>query len=339
MMMRSIKYISVLLLFASGLNAQNTKYGGAFLELGIGPRALALGSAYVALADDGSGFYWNPAGTAFLTSLNVSMMYANLFNSLENHGYVSVAMPIFGNAVVSASWIRLAVEDIPRYYDPNLLKERDERYLDPEGSGLRAGPSGSFTFANNAYFVTFSRIHHWKADLGWQYFELPIDFAYGLNFKMIDIGLDNRSGSGLGVDGGIRLATGLDDLFADENFGLLSMGISIQDIFKTAITWDTDSKQKDEIEREWRFGFAYNQPLLFIDSEFLFTYDIHTKYEGSWHLGSEFVYNKLMALRFGFYDGDFTAGAGISYWKLSADYAYQSHDLGNSHRVGISFHF
>ena len=34
----------------------------------------------------------------------------------------------------------------------------------------------------------------------------------------------------------------------------------------------------------------------------------------------------------------FGAGAGLSYWKLSVDYAYQSHDLGNSHRVGISFH-
>ncbi len=339
MIRTGIKYIALALLVVTTLRAQDTKYGGAFLELGIGPRALALGSAYSALADDGSGFYWNPAGTAFMTSLNVSMMYANLFNSLENHGYVSVAMPIFGDAVVSASWIRLAVEDIPRYYDANLLQERDERYLDPDRNGLRAGPIGSFTFANNAYFITFSRIHHWKADLGWQYFELPIDFAYGLNFKMIDIGLDDKTGSGLGVDGGVRIATGLDDLFADENFGLLSIGVSVQDVFQTAITWDTDSKQKDEIERAWRFGFAYNQPLLFIDSEILFAYDIYTKYEGSWHLGSEFVYNKLMALRFGFYDGEFTAGAGISYWKLSVDYAYQSHDLGNLHRVGISFHF
>jgi hypothetical protein len=339
MMNRFSKYIIAAFVIVSGLRAQDTKYGGAFLELGIGPRALALGSSYVALADDGSGFYWNPAGTAFLSSLNVSMMYANLFNSLENHGYVSVAMPVFGDAVISASWIRLAVEDIPRYYDPNLLKERDERYLDPDGSGLRSGASGSFTFANNAYFITFARVHHWKADLGWQYFELPIDFAYGFNFKLIDIGLDDKKGSGMGVDGGIRFSTGLNDLFADDNFGLLSVGVSIQDMFKTAITWDTDSKQKDEIEPAWRFGFAYNQPLLFIDSEFLFTYDIYTKYEGSWHLGNEFVYHKLLALRFGFYDGDFTAGAGISYWKLRVDYAYQSHDLGNSHRVGISFHF
>jgi hypothetical protein len=49
------------------------------------------------------------------------------------------------------------------------------------------------------------------------------------------------------------------------------------------------------------------------------------------------VYNELLALRFGLLKGKFTAGAGLAYWKFSVDYAYQSHDLGNSHRVGISF--
>ena len=119
-MMRNKLYIFVIVICSSALFAQDTKYGGAFLELGVGPRALGMGSAFSALADDGSGFYWNPAGPASLDNLNLSMMYANLFNSLENHGYASASLPVFGGAVISASWIRLAVEDIPRYWDPNL---------------------------------------------------------------------------------------------------------------------------------------------------------------------------------------------------------------------------
>jgi hypothetical protein len=202
--------ITIILILASGALAQDTKYGGEFLELGIGPKAIGLGGAYVALADDGSGFYWNPAGTSYLKRPQISLMYANLFNSLENHGYVSASVPIFGGAVVSASWIRLAVENIPRYDDPNFYDyTRDERYRDPQGIGLTAPASGNFTFANNAYYVTFSRLSTVDLDLGWQYFNLPVDIAYGLNFKMLDIGLDNRKGTGMGLDLGFLVAMGL----------------------------------------------------------------------------------------------------------------------------------
>jgi len=257
-------------MLAAGAFAQDgeeTKYGGAFLDLGIGPRALALGSAYTAQADDGSGFYWNPAGTAFLSRPQASVMYADLFNSLENHSYASLSLPIFGNTVISASWIRLAVEDIFRYDDNNLYNfTRDERYNNPEGIGLTADPLGQFNFTNNAYYITFSKLNRWNVELGWQYFDLPIDFGYGLNFKMINMNLYDKSGSGIGLDGGVRINMGLNDLFADDDFGYFSFGIGVFDIFNTPITWDTDSKQKDKIERMWRFGFAFMQPMNFMNS-------------------------------------------------------------------------
>jgi len=338
--MKYVKSVLIITALYLNLNAQDTKYGGAFLELGIGPRALGLGSAYVALAEDGSGFYWNPAGMAFISDMQVSLMYADLFNSLENHSFASASVPIFGKAVITASWIRLAVDDIPEYNDNDLGDHnRGQRYSDPEGIGLTDPALGNFTFANNAYFITFSKLSRWNADLGWQYFELPIDIAYGLNFKMLDIGLENQSGTGLGLDGGFRVSMGLDDLFADENYGRLSLGMSIIDLFQTTITWDTKSKQKDEIERSWRYGFAYEQPLLFIDSHILFIYDLNTQYDGSAHLGFEFDYKRTFAVRFGSNDGEFTTGAGLTYWKVKLDYAYQIHDLGNLHRVGISLYF
>lgn len=332
--------IICILIVASQLFSQDTKYGGEFLELGIGPKAIGLGGSFVALADDGSGFYWNPAGTSYLKRPQVSLMYANLFNSLENHGYVSASVPIFGGAVISASWIRLAVEDIPRYDDANFYEyTRDERYTDPEGIGLTAPAIGNFTFANNAYYITFSRLSTVDLDLGWQYFNLPVDIAYGLNFKMLDIGLDKNKATGMGLDAGFLIAMGLDDLFADEDFGRLSIGISVQDIFNTPINWDTQSKHKDEVERKWKFGFALSQPLRFIQSDLLFVYDIDTKYSGRYGLGFEFLYRKIFAIRLGSNDGDFTAGAGITYWKITIDYAYQIQDLGNSHRVGLSLSF
>ncbi len=337
-MKKFINYILILFLLPAVSFPADTKYGGAFLELGVGARPLALGSAYVSLADDGSGFYWNPAGVSFVQRLNVSLMYANLFNSLENHGFISASLPVFGGAVISASWIRLAVDDIPRYdgiysYDDYLHRKDDPAlWLDDPAQG-------SFNFASNAYFVTFSKLSKIRVDLGWQYFELPFEIGYGLNFKMLDIKLADRTGSGMGLDGGLRLKLGLDTLFADENYGDLNFGLAVADLFGTHITWDTDSKQQDKVDRNWRYGFSYSQPLHFIESEILLLYDLNSKYKGSMHFGFEFTYKKFLALRLGSNDGNFTAGAGLAYWGIGVDYAFQLHDLGNLHRVGITLGF
>ena len=42
------------------------KYAGEFLSLGVGGRALGMGGASVALANDVTAGYWNPAGLALL---------------------------------------------------------------------------------------------------------------------------------------------------------------------------------------------------------------------------------------------------------------------------------
>ena len=115
--------------------------------------------------------------------------------------------------------------------------------------------------------------------------------------------------------------------------------ISVFDIFDTPVTWDTDSKQKDKIERMWRFGFSFMQPMNFMNSQLFILYDVDTKYEGNWHLGGEILYESMFALRAGSNDDQFTAGAGVAYWKLKVDYAYQHYDLGNTHRVGVTFIF
>ncbi len=334
-----MKYIFFILLIAQFSFAQSTKYGGSFLEIGVGARALGMGSASVAVADDGSAFYWNPAGLASLSRIQVSGMYADLFNSLENHSYANISLPIFGGAMISASWIRLAVEDIPRYNDADLVVNSDARIADPEGAGLTDPASGHFSYSDNAYIITVAKLNRINADLGWQYFEFPIDVGYGINFKMIDTYLDDKHASGMGVDAGIKVALGLYDIFDDDRMGKLLFGLSVQDLFNTKIKWDTDSKQQDEIERNWKYGFALSQPLEFMNSEMLIAYDLNTKYNGSSHIGLEVKYKSVFALRLGSNSSNFTAGVGIAYWQIKLDYAYQNHELGNSHRIETSFYF
>lgn len=330
-----MKYIALFLILFQVAFAQSTKYGGSFLEIGVGARALGMGSAQVAIANDGSAFYWNPAGTASLGRIQLSGMYADLFNSLENHGYASISLPIFGGAMISASWIRLAVEDIPRYNDADLIRNSDERINDP-ATQLTDPSTENFTYADNAYIVTLAKLNRINADLGWQYFEFPIDFSYGINFKMIDTYLDDKHASGIGIDTGVKFGFGLNDIFDDDRMGKLYFGINVQDLFNTTIKWDTDSKQQDEIERNWKYGFALSQPLSFMDSQMLFAFDLNSKYGGNAHIGFEVKYKSLFAVRLGNNARNFTAGAGLSYWHFNLDYAYQNHELGNSHRVEFS---
>ena len=76
-----------------------------------------------------------------------------------------------------------------------------------------------------------------------------------------------------------------------------------------------------------------------MNSQITFAYDIDSKYTGATHLGAEFLFRSMLAVRAGINAGRFTTGAGIYFWKFKFDYAYQGHDLGNTHRISLLFGF
>ncbi|MFH1562224.1 MAG: PorV/PorQ family protein [Nitrospirota bacterium] len=69
--------------------------GAAFLKLGAGARACALGEAYVGLADDVNAAYWNPAGLAQLEERQACFMYLSPLNKVDNlsYNYISTIIP------------------------------------------------------------------------------------------------------------------------------------------------------------------------------------------------------------------------------------------------------
>jgi len=48
-------------------------YALPFLKIGVSPRAAGMGSAFIALADDATAAYWNPAGMVDITRTSVSL--------------------------------------------------------------------------------------------------------------------------------------------------------------------------------------------------------------------------------------------------------------------------
>ena len=70
----------------------------AYFERGMysmaGVRAIGMGGAVSAAADDSADAYWNPAGLALADSLDVSYEWAQIANGSINHSYPAVAFPI-----------------------------------------------------------------------------------------------------------------------------------------------------------------------------------------------------------------------------------------------------
>ena len=47
-------------------------------EIGMGARALGMGGAFVAVADDANAIYYNPAGLAYMEGRNITSLYSSL---------------------------------------------------------------------------------------------------------------------------------------------------------------------------------------------------------------------------------------------------------------------
>lgn len=64
----------------------------AYLDIGVGARALGMGGSYTALANDSHSVYWNPAGLARLEKRETAASHAELGNSTR-HDFLAYAHP------------------------------------------------------------------------------------------------------------------------------------------------------------------------------------------------------------------------------------------------------
>jgi len=99
--------------FPSSLWSAAGTTGGLILDTPVGARAIAMGEAYVAQADDVSSLYWNPAGIGLLNQSQASFMYNQSVQGLSFNN-VSVATPL-ENGGIGASISYLSYGSINGY--------------------------------------------------------------------------------------------------------------------------------------------------------------------------------------------------------------------------------
>jgi hypothetical protein len=309
------------------------KYAGEFMSLGVGARALSMGGASVALANDVTAGYWNPAGLSLMTYPQVTLMHAEQFGSLVNYDYGAVAMPFGTNASLGFSVIRLGVDDIPNTSEAGV-DQNGNLTNDVNTPGFRIDPNRVtyFSASDWAFYFTYSKK---ESD----------EFSYGANVKLIRRDLGSNSATGIGFDIGLWYAPFEDIVF----------GANLQDVTTTFLAWDTGTNEL--ISPTMKLGSAF-----FIDAfggKIVPAVDFDIRFENrryastlnvgpmsmDLHTGLEFQFKNIVALRAGYNDvKQWSMGAGVKLPKLDIDYSFArfssvSQGLDDTHRISLVFTF
>lgn len=328
--------------------AEEGAHAAEFLSHGVGARALAMGSAFVAIADDVTASYWNPAGLAKVKKNGFSTMYSDTFRGgegsffsqgLVSYNFVNYIHQIEGIGSLGISWIRQGIDDIPRttfidvdnngmlgdYQDTNGngIKDEGEHYID------KPTVAEYFSNSDNALIISYARQVHSL-------------IAIGGNLKLLSQSIYENSGRGFGLDIGVILSP----------YDGFQIGAILLDATGTQIRWDTADNPTFIRGRRIRFGGAYQftfpsfgKGSIDID----FETDQSDLVEGTEsggiivRTGAEYLLFNILALRCGWDGHGFAAGTGLQIGLSSitffVDYAFNSHSLGGSQRISASVMF
>ena len=103
-----------LLLPSAMLNAQDGKAGTQNIlhEMGAGARVFGLGRAFVALADDPSAVFWNPAGLEYVPRISFSLFHTPLVAEGASYDFIGFVYPTLQLGTVGIGYSRVGVGDI-----------------------------------------------------------------------------------------------------------------------------------------------------------------------------------------------------------------------------------
>ncbi len=313
-------------------------YAGEFLQIPVGSRALGMGGAYTAIANDESAFHWNPAGVALIPDQLIGFMYSAEYgtpgNSLADFYQLGFTYPM-KDITLALNWVRLSVGDLNQTPDLTNVSVTDERaQLVNE---IYSGAPNYFSDNEDAVVLSIARDNKFTLDWGWLYYKEQIEVPIGINFKIIHQAIGTfGTANAIGVDGGAMLRFSLGEFLLNPSLGNVSFGVSFTDIAGTQLAWST--QRTEIIPMQINGGIAYAQPIPVLHSVATFSSDYVLDERAMPRFGLEMTYEKNVSLRLGLDQGEFTTGAGYN-WEHKIDINYSlsiNEALGPENRLSFS---
>jgi hypothetical protein len=123
------------------------KYSNEFLNLGVGAAAFGMSNANIALVNDVTAGYWNPAGlTRLENKLEVSLMHSSYFASIAQYEYGGLGFKINDESAAGITFLRFGVDNIPNTAE----------LIDANGN-IDYDRITSFSANDNAFIFSYAR--------------------------------------------------------------------------------------------------------------------------------------------------------------------------------------
>jgi len=280
--------------FSAGTTGQD------FLKIAYGARPSGMGEAFVAVADEPSGMYWNPAGLGFMEKSEVQGMYGNWIGGLYL-GYGGIVIPTKAGTIGAG---------LQYFSGPQIKKISNNTLL------------GDYTYYDAALTLPYS-------------LKLSSTVSFGINLKGLQNSIDNNVLSALAGDIGIMFKTSpnftlgasAQNLFGKIGQDNLALTTRVGAAFNTSLNNNfSDILISAEIGRSERSSEFYAAG---IEQWFAKVLALRLGYKYVADSRFQSSLNDMASWR---------AGFGLRIKDLELDYAFQPMaDLGDSHRISITW--
>jgi tetratricopeptide (TPR) repeat protein len=270
---------------------------------GAGDRALAMGGAYGAVADDATAAFWNPGGMGLVPRPIVSAGHSSLYLGIDEQ-YVAAVWPSWRYGSFGLTFRHLGVSGLDRRDDRNVVLETD--------------------------------LDNTQTELGFSYGRaVAKTISLGGMLRVQRQSLYGFSDTAVGVDLGVVFRPELTD--SRDWLRRFSGGLTLRNVVRPVMRLEHDSV-KDL--RAARLGLSHWVPFAH-GRRILMSFDLEqTRYmQTRLHTGVEAQVHPSLALRAGLDDATFTAGMGVRWEDASLDYAFENNRIDAVHRISASLRF
>jgi len=285
------------------LRAQAGSSGMAFLKLGPSARGTAMGDATSAWVTGAEAVYYNPAGLLSEHGSAQLMLAHREWIQDTRMEYLASAIPIGDASAIGFSVSSLSVSDIEIRTTPGP-------------------PDATFTARNLSLGASYA-------------LQLGEDLRAGTTAKFLYEKILVDEASGFAFDLGAQ-------------WKVPSSNVSVGAMLANLGNMSSLRSDRTKLPALFRVGPASTFQLESFHSEALVAADLLYVIPDSrayLNIGGEFVYDGTVAVRSGYQIGSgargYTGGIGLRYGVIQVDYAYVplSHDLGDTHTIGILLRF